>query len=169
MLVNSTHPDYDTAAVEWSRARDALAGEDAVKGGGEKYLPRLDAQTDEEFAVCVKRASFFNASARTSEAYLGLMFRRPLFVKLPDDGAGVGGEVAQFQNDADMLGTSLTAKIEWDKQFAAVAGERDSLNARLAAIQIDQRVITKVTKRGLRPMAIGAERERGRTDWMGRV
>src|SRR5512137_49618 len=108
MPVNRTHPDYDASAVEWSRARDVLAGEDAVKAGGEKYLPRLDSQTDEEFAAYVKRASYFNASARTSEAYLGLMFRRPPFVKLPSDGAGVGRALAQFQNDADMLGTTLT-------------------------------------------------------------
>jgi hypothetical protein len=47
-----------------------------------------------------------------------------------------------------------TAKTEWDKQFSAVAGERDSLNARLTAIQIDQGVITTATKRGLRPTAI---------------
>ena len=42
MPVNSTHPDYDASALEWSRARDVLAGEDAVKAAGEKYLPRLD-------------------------------------------------------------------------------------------------------------------------------
>jgi hypothetical protein len=47
-----------------------------------------------------------------------------------------------------------TAKTEWDKQFSAVSGERDSLNARLTAIQIDQGVITTATKRGLRPTAI---------------
>jgi hypothetical protein len=46
------------------------------------------------------------------------------------------------------------AKSEWDKQFAAVASERDSLNGRLTAIQIDQGVITVATKRGLRPTAI---------------
>src|SRR5512137_1588064 len=107
MPVNRTHPDYDASAVEWSRARDVLAGEDAVKAGGEKYLPRLDSQTDEEFAAYVQRASYFNASARTSEAYLGLMFRRPPFVKLPDGGAGVGRALKTFENDADMLGTSL--------------------------------------------------------------
>jgi hypothetical protein len=45
--------------------------------------------------------------ARTCEAYLGLMFRRPPFVKLPDGSAGVGRAMAQFQNDADMLGTTL--------------------------------------------------------------
>ena len=77
MAVNSTHPDYDDNAPTWSRARDVLAGEDAVKAGGERYLPRLDSQTEGEFAVYRGRASFFNASARTSEAYLGLIFRRP--------------------------------------------------------------------------------------------
>jgi hypothetical protein len=47
-----------------------------------------------------------------------------------------------------------TAKTEWDKQFIAVTSERDSLNARLTAIQIDQGVITVATKKGLRPTAI---------------
>jgi hypothetical protein len=47
-----------------------------------------------------------------------------------------------------------TAKAEWDKQFAAVTSERDSLNGRLTAIQIDQGVLTVATKRGLRPTAI---------------
>ncbi|HOX59706.1 MAG TPA: DUF4055 domain-containing protein [Candidatus Paceibacterota bacterium] len=109
MAVNATHPDYDAAAVDWSRARDVLAGEDAVKAGGEHYLPRLDSQTDEEFAAYVKRASFFNATARTSEAYQGLIFRRPPFVKLPEGNSGLGLAMQEFANDADMLGTSLTA------------------------------------------------------------
>ena len=28
MAVNATHPDYHAAALDWSRARDVLAGED---------------------------------------------------------------------------------------------------------------------------------------------
>jgi hypothetical protein len=113
--VNTTHPDYDAAAAEWSRARDVLAGEDAVKAGGERYLPRLDCQTDQEFGAYVKRASCFNANARTSEAYLGLMFRRSPFVKLANDGAGVGRAMAEFQNDADMLGTPLAGYAKMGK------------------------------------------------------
>jgi hypothetical protein len=34
MPVNNTHPDYDFALANWIRARDVLAGEDAVKAGG---------------------------------------------------------------------------------------------------------------------------------------
>ncbi len=67
MAVNSTHPDYDAAAVEWSRARDVLSGEDAVKAGGEKYLPRLDSQSEDEFAAYRQRAAFFNATARMAK------------------------------------------------------------------------------------------------------
>jgi hypothetical protein len=69
MSSNSLHPDHDTIAPDWPRARDVLAGEDAVKAGGERYLPRLDSQTDAEFLAYSKRASFFNATARTTEGF----------------------------------------------------------------------------------------------------
>lgn len=82
MSVNATHPDYDAALPAWLRARDVTAGEDAVKFAGEKYLPRLEAQTDEEYAAYLARASFFNATARTADGYLGLLFRRPPFIKV---------------------------------------------------------------------------------------
>jgi hypothetical protein len=49
MAVSSTHCDYDSSLVQWSRARDVLAGEDAVKAAGVSYLPRLDSQAG---AIC---------------------------------------------------------------------------------------------------------------------
>jgi hypothetical protein len=84
MPVNTTHPDYDFGLPGWLRARDVLAGEDAVKSAGEKYLPRLDSQSDEEFLAYRKRASFFNATARSAEGFVGLIFRRPPFIKIPE-------------------------------------------------------------------------------------
>jgi hypothetical protein len=60
-----------------------------------------------------------------------------------------GGEV-----DKVVESRLKTAKTEWDKQFNAVTSERDVLNSRLTAIQIDQGVITVATKKGLRPTAI---------------
>jgi hypothetical protein len=56
-----------------------------------------------------------------------------------------------------------TLKADWDKQFAVVTGERDSLNTRLTTIQIDQGIITAATKRGLRPTAIPDITARART------
>ena len=55
------------------------------------------------------------------------------------------------------------AKAEWDKQLGAAVAERDSLNGRLTAIQIDQGVTTVATKKGLRPTAIPDITARART------
>ncbi len=55
MGADSRHQDYDKYATAWSQARDVLAGEDAVKAAGEKYLPKLDSQNDEEY-LAYKRA-----------------------------------------------------------------------------------------------------------------
>jgi hypothetical protein len=40
------------------------------------------------------------------------------------------------------------------EQVKSIAAERDSLNAKLTAIQVDQGVLTVATKKGLRPTAI---------------
>ncbi len=109
MPVNSTHPDYDANIVAWQRARDVFAGEDAVKVAAEKYLPRLDCQDDKEYLAYKNRASFFNASARTADGFVGLIFRRDPTFKLPENKSGVGDALTEFVEDADMLGTTLTA------------------------------------------------------------
>jgi hypothetical protein len=109
MPVNSTHLDYDTNAAAWSRARDVFAGEDAIKSAGERYLPKLDSQSTEEYNAYRARASFFNATARTADGFVGLIFRREPTFKVPENSAGVGRALAAFVEDADMLGTSLSA------------------------------------------------------------
>ena len=93
----------------WLRARDVIAGEDAVKSAGEKYLPRLEAQTDEEYDAYRARASLFNATARTADGYLGLLFRRAPFIKVPEGANALGKAMRAFVNDADMLGMSFAS------------------------------------------------------------
>jgi hypothetical protein len=107
MPVNNTHPDYDAALPAWTRARDVMAGEDAIKAAGIRYLSKLDSQTDEEYTAYKSRASFFNATARTAEVYLGLIFRRPPFIKVPDDSSALAKALGEFVNDTDMLGSPL--------------------------------------------------------------
>jgi hypothetical protein len=109
MPVNNTHPDYDAALPAWTRARDVMAGEDAIKAAGIRYLSKLDSQTDEEYTAYKSRASFFNATARTAEVYLGLIFRRPPFIKVPEDSSALAKAMKEFVNDTDMLGSPLAA------------------------------------------------------------
>jgi hypothetical protein len=109
MPVNSHHPDYDANLVAWQRARDVIAGEDAVKTAGVKYLPRLDSQTDDEYNAYKARAAFFNATSRIADGYVGRIFRRDPTFKLPDASAGIGRALDAFVADSDLLGTPLTA------------------------------------------------------------
>jgi hypothetical protein len=105
MPVNSTHPEYDASLAAWARARDVLSGEDAVKAAGTKYLPRLDAQSDEEYEAYKTRASFFGATARTVEEYLDLIFRKAPVIEVagPEplrafvvDGDGCAATIARY-------------------------------------------------------------------------
>ena len=107
MPANSKHADYDANLLAWQRARDVIAGEDAVKLAGERYLTRLDSQTVEEFSEYKARACFFNATSRTCDGFLGLIFRRDPEVKLPDRHAGVDVAFNLFTDDVDLMGTSL--------------------------------------------------------------
>jgi hypothetical protein len=66
-------------------------------------------------------------------------------------------EAAQIKaGEADKVieGRLKAARSDWDKQFSAVTAERDALNSRLTAIQIDQAVVSEATKRGLRASAM---------------
>jgi hypothetical protein len=112
-----------------------------VKAGRERYLPRLDSQTDDAYCAYRDRASFFNATARTAEGYNGLIFRSPPFVKIPDAGSAIGKAMQDFISDMDMLGTSLFGYsknavtdvvavgragtlIDWQRDFERMWGPR---------------------------------------------
>jgi hypothetical protein len=132
MPVNSTHADYDAALPGWSRARDLLAGEDAVKAAGTKYLPRLEAQTDDEYDAYKGRACFFNATRRAADAFVGLVFRKAPFVRIPESPSGgapsgIGLAMSGFANDADMLGTSLFGFAKNTVQEVVAVGRAGTL------------------------------------------
>src|SRR5712671_3637646 len=107
MPVNSTHPDFASNCDSWQRIRDVVLGDAAIKAGGEKYVARLDSQTDQEFQAYVNRGFFYNATARTVSGYIGLIFRRDPVLLLPDKSAALHAVLKGVVNDVDLLGTTL--------------------------------------------------------------
>jgi hypothetical protein len=86
--VTARHPDYDAAAAKWQKVEDASAGEDAVKGKAEAYLPRPNpgdksAQNTERYKSYVARAVYYNATGRTLKGLVGLAFDKDPEVDLP--------------------------------------------------------------------------------------
>jgi hypothetical protein len=100
MPIDSHHSEYDAAAAKWRRCRDAVEGQCAVHAAGEAYLPKLKDQTREDYDAYKLRASYFNATGRTLEGLVGMVFRKAPAVEAP-------AAMQSVIDDIDLSGTSL--------------------------------------------------------------
>ena len=105
MPVDSLHPSYEKNTKKWKRARDAVAGEDAIHEGAKEYLPQLSGQTAEEYKAMLTRSPYFNASGRTLDALVGMVFRKAPVVESTDG-------FKPILDDIDLRGTSVKSIAE---------------------------------------------------------
>lgn len=81
--VDTRHLEFNANATRWQMCRDVLEGEDRVHDRAEAYLPRLKNQDPGDYASYVKRAPFYNATARTVDGFVGMIFRKEPVVEAP--------------------------------------------------------------------------------------
>jgi hypothetical protein len=101
MAIDSRHPTYEAGAAKWVKCRDASDGQDAVHAKGKAYLPELKDQTNDDYDAYKSRASYFNATGRTLEGLVGMVFRKEPDFDLPASMEGI-------RDDIDLNGTSAT-------------------------------------------------------------
>lgn len=100
MPIQDKHASYDS--TQWSRLRAAAAGQRAVHNGAEAYLPRLSGQSDSEYKSYKGRAVYFNATGRTVDGLVGLVFRKePVVSEIPT-------ALDALVKDATLSGLSLS-------------------------------------------------------------
>lgn len=76
MSIATTSSEYDKYVRQWERCRNAVAGSDAIKDQGTKYLPKLSEQTHDEYDAYKTRALFYAAGARTLHGLVGAIMRK---------------------------------------------------------------------------------------------
>jgi len=69
----------------YSMLRDCFDGQDAIKDAGETYLPRLKAQTDEDYRAYLFRALFFPITGKTASTLVGMATYFPPEAKYPPE------------------------------------------------------------------------------------
>lgn len=84
MPVDTKHKLYDARLRQWERCRDALGGEDAVHAKSVAYLPKLTDQHEDDYQAYLKRAGWYNATARTVSGLKGMLLRKPPAVDVPE-------------------------------------------------------------------------------------
>lgn len=104
MSVENKHKSYNAMTEFWTRCRDVVAGEDAVKAAGTKYLPKLSGQTLAEYEAYKARALFYNATARTIEGLTGMVLASP-----PD--ATVPKALEPHRNDVTLSGEPFAGLV----------------------------------------------------------
>jgi len=94
--IDAKHPSYDAFLGQWVKQRDAVAGEDAVKAAGARYLPMLSGQESDEYEAYKMRAMFYGASDRTVRGLAGAVMRKPPTIEFGDEDKlktiGINGE-----------------------------------------------------------------------------
>jgi hypothetical protein len=88
-----------------TKCEDVFEGEDAVHSKGDLYLPRLEQQTDDQYAAMLRRARFYNAFGVTVHGMLGMVFRKDPVLECPD--AQISDETLDILGNVDLEGTGL--------------------------------------------------------------
>ena len=102
MGIESTHLQYAEYLRQWQRIRATVAGQDAIKGGGEVYLLKPDGMTKDQYAIYLERALFFGATARTVQGLVGAIFRKPPSIEPADNEL-----VNTIVSNVDLTGTPV--------------------------------------------------------------
>jgi len=103
------HPEYSERLPDWQKWRDASDGEDEIKEGKEKYLPRLYGMSDAEYRPYLDRAEWYNASGKTVDAMVGAHHRQPIAAQLP--GLDTLEEKASHNQSLEELGQKATREM----------------------------------------------------------
>ena len=99
MPVNSFATSYEDAQLQWQKCRDAYAGQEALIANSTDYVPALDGQSPSEYMNYVRRALYFNATAKTVQGMIGSCFRRPPTI--------VAGNAEQLLSDVTLTDLSF--------------------------------------------------------------
>lgn len=105
MPASDTHREYNENLPAWKVTRDCVAGAKAVKKARTTYLPKpnpedTSAENQARYDDYLLRANFVNFTGSTKEGMLGMVFRNPMEIELPES-------LAYLEENATGSGLSL--------------------------------------------------------------
>ena len=106
------HPQYAASVRRWVKSRLAVAGDDAIKTSAEKkkIVPMLIGQQDSQYEAMLNRATYFNATGRTLEGLLGMVFRKPVIASVPQSMQFIIEDMTLCKDDKESI-TDFAANL----------------------------------------------------------
>jgi hypothetical protein len=126
------HPEYEYWRPEWTKIRDAIAGEREIKRKGAIYLRPMKGADNDQYAEYLDRAVFYNMSGQTLSGMVGQMFRRPPTIRnLPTP----GGIIARAPDGGQEIISPASDKFTTQLQRFAKDGTTHQGFAKTAAME----------------------------------
>ena len=101
MSVDKRHTQFTKFYNQWQTMRDVIEGDDTIKAGGIKYVPKLDSQDTTAYNTMINRAVFENYTNRTLDGITGLIFAKAPLIEL-------GSIMEQYVDNIDLDSSTLT-------------------------------------------------------------
>ncbi len=116
MPVNTKHSSYSAHVEDWERNRKCVAGARTVKEAGTDYLP-MPMPDDkskvnlDRYKAYVERANYVNFTGATEEGMLGMVFRKPIQVVLPNELLYLTDNIDGMGLTIDQLVRTVTSNV----------------------------------------------------------
>lgn len=111
LKVDTHHSQYAKMLPIWEKCNDAVEGQHAIHNAGVKYLPELKDQTAEDYNAYKLRASFFNATGRTLDGLVGMVFRKSPIVDAPSGMNAIIGDINLAGSTLDGFADIITREV----------------------------------------------------------
>lgn len=109
------HKDFADMKSRWEMCQHAAEGEYRIHAEREKYLPRLQEEDDDAYALRLRMTPFLNATWRTIVGMRGMVFRKPPKVEFP-------APLAEILDNIDLAGTTMLGLAQRVTQEALTVG-----------------------------------------------
>jgi len=137
------HQDYREMKSRWDMCEHAAEGEHAIHAARETYLPRLNNEDNDAYALRLRMTPFFNATWRTIAGLKGMLFRKPPIVTAPP-------ALQLLMENIDLAGTNMLALANEVAEEALTLGRIGLLVDHPAVA--DGVTLADAMKQNLRPM-----------------
>lgn len=97
-------PDIETMVPYWDMVTDIIEGEEAIKAGGEKYLPRFPGENDDDYNFRNEVGKFTNIYRDTLEG----LATKPFQDEVQLVGQAATEKMKEFTEDVDGCGNNLS-------------------------------------------------------------
>ena len=81
--VRTKHSEYTEMLSQWKKCRDVFAGTEELREHTTEYLPELTDEPPSAYQARLNRTVLYNATYRTIQGMIGMVFRRPPVAECP--------------------------------------------------------------------------------------